>query len=70
MYQIAYQLGAYGSIHRTISRAVRAMLRAQRAAHRGGDLQAITIVRTDDEPLTEAEMLAIEREFVRQGGAS
>ena len=58
-YQIRYQLGAYGTRHRKLGAACKALKRAVNAARASGDCQAIRIEHADGTPLTVAEDSAV-----------
>jgi hypothetical protein len=68
MYQVRYQLGGAGKVHRSFRAAILDLHTSVRSARRGGDLQAITLVKFDDLysdhshviALTDAEQASVE----------
>lgn len=60
MYAIRYQLGARPiRPHRTFAAALRDLRSCESVARRNGDKQGITIVRSDNQPLTDNETAQI-----------
>ena len=48
MYQVTYQLGGAGNVHRSFAAAIQDLRQSRRAANRSDDCQSITIRKFDD----------------------